>query len=346
MLSKQNNEPQSPKGMSSKRIEGRDEPIVEPDLPIIDSHFHLFRRPELTYLLDDYLEDLNAGHRFTASVYVETRAFVREHGPEHLRPLGEVEFANGVAAMSASGAYGDTRVAAAIVGHADMRNGDQVGELLDASLQTAPDRFRGVRQITLDYPDDTPYKKMMFPPTKGILDHPGFRKAFRHLAPRGLTYDAAIFHNQLPDIENLAADFPDTTIILNHMGLAMGMDMNEVQRKEVFQTWRQSLKEVARHPNVLCKVGGLGMPLWGFGFEEHDSPVSSEVLCKQWRPYIESAIEVFGPDRCMMEGNYPPDSRSCGFVPLWNALKMAVQPYTADEKAALFYGTAAKAYRL
>lgn len=334
------------KGMDAKRNEGRDEAIVDPDLRIIDAHFHLFKRPDLTYLLDDYLADAKAGHNIVSSVYIETQAFSRPYGPAHLRPLGEVEFANGVAAMSASGAYGRSQIAAAIVGFADMRHGDKVAELLDASLQIAPERFRGVRQITLDYVNDVPYRKMMFEPTRDILSHPQFRQAFRHLAPRGLSYDAAVFSNQLPDLIDLATAFPETTIILNHMGLAMGMDMSADERKEVFETWRSSLKALACRPNVLCKVGGLGMPIWGLGFEDRTDRLYSDELKKAWAPYVETAIEAFGPDRCMMESNFPADGRSCGFVPLWNALKGIVAGYSADQKSMLFHDTACRAYKL
>lgn len=150
-----------PSGLRStmnKRLEGRDEPILDRGLRIIDGHHHLFVRPALRYLLDDYLGDVRAGHRIVASVYVETLAFARTEGPELLRPVGEVEFANGVAAMTASGAFGEVRVCAAIIGHADMRLGDEVAKLLDRCLETAPERFRGVRQITLEHRSEAPFR--------------------------------------------------------------------------------------------------------------------------------------------------------------------------------------------
>ncbi|MBT2336597.1 amidohydrolase family protein [Variovorax paradoxus] len=332
--------------MTGKRLEGRDETIIDPDLPIIDAHHHLFDRPALRYMLDDYLADAGAGHRIVASTYVETQAFVRPDLPELLRPVGEVEFANGVAAMSASGVYGTTRVCAAIVGYADLRFGDAVAELLDRSLEAAPERFRGVRQVTIEDPSEVSYRFMMQRPPVGIMKSAGFRPAFRHLAPRGLSFDTAIFHHQLPEIADLADAFPDTTIILNHMGMAMAMDMDEQGRAEVLHAWRAALFEIARRPNVVCKVGGLGMPFWGFGFDARSEPVGYLELATAWKPYVETAIEAFGVDRCMMESNFPPDGRSCGFVPLWNALKHIVRASSPDEKAALFHRTAARVYRL
>ncbi|MEY4099671.1 MAG: hypothetical protein RL300_842 [Pseudomonadota bacterium] len=332
--------------MTHKRLEGRDEPILEPDLPIIDAHHHLFDRPALRYLLDDYLADVSAGHKVVASVYVETLAFARTDGPELLRPLGEVEFANGVGAVAASGAYGNCRACAAIVAYADLRFGDAVAELLDRAIELAPDRLRGVRQVTIEHPSETPFRFMTHRPPSGVLTHPGFRPALRQLAQRGLSFDAAVFHNQLPAITSLADAFPDLPIVLNHVGMAMGMEMSEAERAEVFVAWSRDLRELALRPNVTCKLGGLGMPFWGFGFENRTDTMGYLELAAAWRPFIETAIEAFGAERCMMESNFPPDGRSCGFVPLWNALKHIVRDCSAEQKADLFHQTAARVYRI
>lgn len=329
----------------TKRDEGRDEPVIDPDLPVIDAHHHLFDRPSIRYFLEEYLADAGAGHNIVASVYVETRAMARPDGPEVLRPIGEVEFADGMAAMSASGGYGPCRVAAAIVGYADLSAGDCVAELLDRALAVAPDRFRGVRQMTMDYPDEAADRFMAYRPPRGILHRPGFQQGFRQLAPRGLSFDAAVFHHQLPDLAQLAGAHPDTTIVLNHLGMAMGMGLDEGGRAEVFRNWREGLRELARRGNVFCKIGGLGLPFWGFGFETRPDPIGYLELASAWRPYVETAIEEFGADRCMMESNYPPDARSCGFVPLWNALKYIVKGASDEERAALFHDTAARVYR-
>jgi L-fuconolactonase len=332
--------------MSGKHHEGRDEPILDPDLPIIDTHHHLFIRQGLRYMFEDYLADAGAGHNIRASVYVETRAMARVDGPEVLRPLGEVEFANGVAAMSASGTFGPCRVAAAIVGYADLSLGEPVAELLDRALATAPERFRGIRQITLSHPDDAVYRYLGNPPPRGLMERPGFRPGFRQLAPRKLSFDATVLHHQLPDVGALAAEHPDTVIVLGHMGLALAMDQGPEVRAEVFHDWHGKLIALARHPNVFCKIGGLGTAYWGFGFDQRPDPVSYLDLAETWKPYVETAIEAFGADRCMMESNYPPDGRSCGFVPLWNALKHITRACSVDERAALFHRTAAWVYRI
>jgi L-fuconolactonase len=325
---------------------GRDEPILEPDLAIVDSAHHLFDRPALRYMIDDYLKDVRAGHRIVASIYVETLAFARPDGPELLRPLGEVEFANGIGAMSDSGVYGDCRICAAIVGHADLRHGERVGELLDQSLARAPERFRGVRQITIDDENDAPFRYVTNRPARGIMQHPKFRTGFKEVVRRGLTFDAAAFHHQLDEIAQLADAFPDGSIVLNHVGQAQAMGLDAQARAAVFDKLRVALKELGRRPNITCKIGGLGLPFWGFGFEQRTDPVGYLELAAAWKPYVEAAIEAFGPDRCMMESNYPPDGRAAGFVPLWNALKHIVRDASADEKAALFRRTAARVYRL
>jgi L-fuconolactonase len=329
-------------------FEGRDEPIIDPGLSIVDAHHHLFERPALRYMLDEYLVDVGAGHNIVASVYVETKEMARPDGPEVLRPLGEVEFANGVAAMSASGRYGSCRVAAAIVGYADLAQGDDVAELLDRALSCAPDRFRGVRMTTLESASTAWLRYVIMPlrPVTGMLSYATFRKGFRHLAPRQLTFDASVFHTQLADLGELARDYPDTTIVLGHMGMAMALDENNNATVGVFEDWRRGLRELAQHPNVVCKVGGLGLPFWGFGLQDRSDVVGYAELAALWAPYVETAIEAFGVDRCIMESNFPPDGRSCGYVPLWNALKFMTRDYTNDEKLALFRDNAARVYRI
>lgn len=329
-----------------KRNEGRDEPILDPDMPIIDTHHHLFLRPGLRYLLDEYLADAAAGHRVVATVYVETQAMARRDGPEMLRPLGEIEFALGAGAMCRSGTYGATRVAEAIIGYVDMRAGDAVEAYLDTASAIADDRFRGIRQIAMAHPNPQALRMLAHRPPPNLLADPGFLAAFRHLGRRGLTFEAAILHEQLPEVAALAAAHPDTNIVINHLGLAFAMNATATERAEIFRTWRSNLAAASHHPNVFCKIGGFGTLYWGFGFDRRADPVGSAELAKAWRPYVESAIELFGAGRCMTASNFPNDGRSCGFVPLWNALKLTTRGCSDDERVAVFSGTAARVYRL
>ena len=323
---------------------GRDEPILEPELPIIDAQHHLFVRPGIHYLLEDYLADATAGHHIVASVYVEAGAFTRPDGPDLLRPLGEVEFANGAAAMAASGVLGEPKAAAAIVAHADLRHGDATAGFFDQALQRAPERLRGIRQGANHHPSLNLHQRTPSQPPPGLLADTDFRAGFRHLAPRGLSFDAAVFHHQLPEVAGLADAFPGTPIILNHCGLALATDTDT--NVDIFRQWRAALREVARRANVTCKISGLGLPYWGFGYDTRTDTIGYQELAAAWTPYVETAIDIFGADRCMMASDYPADSHSAGFVPLWNALKHITASTSAEEKTALFFATAQRVYRI
>lgn len=331
----------------TKRLEGRSEPILDPDLPILDSHMHLMNVPGHPYLLDDYLADAQAGHNVVGSIYCEAKTFARTDGPEHMRPLGEVEFANGVAAMCASGALGRCHVAAGIIGHADLTEGARIGELLDRCMQTAPDRFRAVRLATLDYPDERPFQFILsFKPRRGLLDHPALPEGFRALSERGLIFDAAIYDMSMPRLAEHADAHPDLTFVLGHIGNFVGVDMSPTERAEAFSRWQRDLRALAERPNVMCKIGGLGMPQSGFGLHENEAETTWEDMAGHWRPFVETGIEVFGVERCMMESNFPPDGRAGGFVPTWNAYKHLTRAFSEDERRDLFGRNAARIYRI
>jgi predicted TIM-barrel fold metal-dependent hydrolase len=329
-----------------KRAEGRDEPILDPSMSIIDAHQHLFERPGARYMLDDYLRDAGLGHRIIATTYIESQAMSRTDGPPLLRPLGEIEFANGVGAMSASGTYGSCRVAAAIVGYADLGAGAAIVPLLERAQACAPERFRGVRQIALADSDPRTLRYLTHQPPTDLLRSAGFLRGLHELGRRNLSFDATVFHHQLPELAQAAARSPGTIIVLDHTGLALAREPADSAREEVFQAWRRNMRELARHGNIYCKLGGLGTSYWGFPFYLRQQPSHYEELAAAWRPYLEAAIEAFGPQRCMMASNFPNDGRSCGFVPLWNALKHATSGYSAAERSALFRQTAARAYRM
>lgn len=335
-----------PMDMPKRRLDGRDEPILYPELPIIDAQFHLFIRPVIRYMFDEYLADVSAGHNIVSSVYVETTAFSRQDGPEIERSLGELEFANGMGALGASGFFGPCRIAERIVGHAHVSTGDAVAAVLDKALALSPERLVGIRQVLIHHEREEAYRGVPYRPSKGLMSSAPFREGFRHLAPRGLSFDLGVWDPQLPEIVELARDFPDTSLVLNHMGTPVAVDLDRDGRMEVFRHWREQLRKVAEFPNVTCKVSGLGMPVWGFGLEASEGSNSSALLAEYWRPYVETAIECFGFDRCMAASNYPPDSRAAGFVPLWNALKMCTDGCSDDERSALFSRTAARIYRI
>jgi predicted TIM-barrel fold metal-dependent hydrolase len=266
----------------------------------------------------------------------------RAHGPEALQPVGETEFVNGVAAMSASGHYGPTRICAGIVSHADLRLGARVREVLEAHL-AASSRFRGIRFSTA-VDDDVPLTPTR--PPKEIMGDASWREGFAQLQPLGLTFDALLFHTQIPELIELAHEFPQTLIVLNHVGCPIGVGPYATKRDEVFADWSKSIQALSRCDNVTVKLGGLGMHVFGFDFDKRGTPATSEELADAWRPYVETCIAAFGTDRAMFESNFPVDKISCSYKVIWNAFKRLTAGASADEKRALFHDTAAGVYGL
>lgn len=323
------------------------ERALEPELPIIDPHHHLWDFPEegKRYLLDDLFADLNGGHNIVATVFVEASAMLRHDGPEALKPLGEVEFARGMGAMADSGLYGPCRVAAGIVAHADLTLGERVVQVLEAEREASGGRLRGIRhQVAQARGAVGRYIKK--PAPARLMSDPAFRAGFAQLAPLGLSFDAWLYHPQLDDLIELAEHFPETSIVLNHAGGMIGVDHFASRRDEAFDAWRRDMRRLASKPNVAVKVGGMGMAVFGFGFEQRDGPAGSEQLAARWKPYIDACLEYFGASRCMFESNFPVDKQSCDYVSLWNAFKLASVELSASERAALFSGTAARVYRI
>jgi L-fuconolactonase len=342
------------------------ESILEPDLAIVDPHHHLWDRPteilkslppsdhpfmEIVrrvprYLFDELLADLSSGHRVRGTVYLECGAMYRADGPEALRCVGETEFVNGVAAMMASGLYGDVRACAGIVGHADLRMGAAVEDVLRAHVAAAAGRFRGIRQSASHDGDPNVLGPLAERSPRGLYRDATFREGFGVLRKLGLSFDAWLLEPQLPDLIDLARAFPETTIVLNHVGTPLGIGAYAGKREERFGIWRRNIAALAECTNVVVKLGGLAMPFAGFPWSYDERPRSSEELATAWKPYIDACIQAFGPTRAMFESNYPVDGYTCSYRTLWNALKRTASGYSADEKAALFSGTATRVYRL
>ena len=323
----------------------RTEPALEPDLPIIDPHHHLWERADWTYLFADLMADIRTGHNILGTVYVQARSMHRADGPEALRPVGETEYVNGVAAMTASGFYGKVRVCAGIVGTADLTLGDKVDHVLEAHIRAGGDRFRGIRHIVA-WDADSHVRNPNYSPPAHLLMDAGFRRGFARLAPHKLSFEAWLFHPQIDELTNLAQAFPDTAMILNHVGGPLAIGVYEGRQKEIFPGWAASIKALAKCPNVNVKLGGLGMRINGFGFENAIDPPSSDRLAEAWKPYMDTCIEAFGAERCMFESNFPVDKGSYSYGVFWNACKKLAHGASEAEKIALFAGTARRVYRL
>jgi predicted TIM-barrel fold metal-dependent hydrolase len=325
------------------------EDALEPGLPICDPHHHLWdqqpARVASRYLLDEILDDVRGGHNVVSTVFIECGAMFKTAGPEPFRPIGETEFVNGIAAMSASGLYGTSRIAAGIVGTADLRLGEAVGAVLDAQIAAGGERFRGIRRGAAWDPDPGVPNHRTEPGPR-LFFRDDFRAGFAQLARRQLTFEAWCYHPQIPDVTALARAFPDTTIVLNHFGGPLGIGGYAGKAKDVFAEWRTSITELASCRNVVAKLGGINMEMNGFGWHERSRPPSSQELADATRHYYEFTIDRFGADRCMFESNFPVDKASCSYTVLWNTFKRLASDCSAAEKAALFHDTAARVYRL
>ncbi|MBI2172349.1 MAG: amidohydrolase family protein [Chloroflexi bacterium] len=326
------------------------ERTLEPEIPICDPHHHFWdfrteRIPHQRYLLHELAADVGSGHNVRSTVFIEARAMYRSDGPEEMRPVGEVEFVQGLAAASASGLYGPVRAAAAIIGHANLNLDERVEPVLKALQAASPNRFRGIRHsVTWDsHPEveNTAAHRM-----QGQLLNNRFQAGARVLARMGLSFDAWLFFPQLPELANFAKAVPDLTIILNHIGGLLRVGPYANRDSEVMATWRSGIAAVADCPNVNIKLGGIGMPRTGFDWHTRTKPIGSEELAGSMAPLMTYCIEQFGPDRCMFESNFPVDKVSYSYNVLYNAFKRLSVGYSAAERAAMFHDTAARVYRI
>lgn len=333
------------------------EDALEPDLPICDPHHHLWDTPDdfpenlITashrhvrhYLLTDFLKDAGGGHNITQTVFIECGAMYRKDGPPEMRPVGQTEFVQGIAAQAASGLYGNTLVAAGIVGYADLALSMAVAPVLEANIAASRNRFRGVRfQTTWDASPAIDSRTK----SPNYLADPVFRQGFSCLERYNLSYDAWLYHPQISDLVDLANAFPGIPIILNHTGGPLGIGPYAGKSEEVFQVWKRGIMALAACPNVSVKLGGLGMPRIGFDWHARPRPVGSEELAKSMAPYFNWCIEKFGVKRCMFESNFPVDKESFSYTIIWNAFKRITKDFSATERTDLFHNTAIKVYRL
>jgi len=292
------------------------EEAIEPDLLICDPHHHLWDLPGSRYLVDELLQEIGGGHRVTRTVFVECLQMYRTDGPTELQPVGETEFVARIT-RECEGRADDVRVAAGIVGFADLTLGSHAQQVIEAHMR-ASRRFRGR----------------------------AFRAGFACLSKLDLSFDAWVYHPQIPELADLARAFPEVTIVLDHIGGPLGIGPYADKREDVFALWRKNIAELAQCANVVVKLGGLTMTMSGFGWHKRDVPPGSVELAEAMGPYYRTCIECFGVERCMFESNFPVDRASCSYTIQWNAFKRLTQGYSQTERSALFHDTATRIYRL
>lgn len=320
------------------------EDVLEADLPIIDPHHHLWIEDGVPYLGTEIMSDLASGHRVLSTVFVQAHYGYRDDLPAELAPVGETEKVRAIAeACQVAGC--PARVAEGIVAFADLTRGHRAASVIAAHAGAAGGALRGIRHgVSRD--SHFPEGIVLRPAPAGLLANPDYRAGLRVVQDAGLSYDAMLYHQQLPELTELARAMPDLPIILDHMGTLLGVGPYEDMRAEAFAAWRRDMAELARCPNVVVKVGGMGMIICGARWHERLLPPSSQELAEACRPQVEACIELFGADRCMFESNFPVDKAMYSYRTVWNAFKRLTAGAGADERTALFSGTAARAYRL
>ncbi len=311
------------------------EVALEPDIAICDPHHHLWNRADSRYLMEELRADAHSGHRVVATVFLECGFGHFTNGPAAFRPVGETE---SVVAIDPDGFI------AGIVGFADLC-APEIEDVLAAHIDAGNGRFRGVRyRNARDASPEIPASVNM-PPVGKLVD-PAFRSGLAALNRAGLSLDAWSYHTQLEDQLELARAQPNVMIVVNHLGGPIGIGPYRERRDEALALWRERIVELARHENVVMKLGGVGMPVYGETWHYFPAETTSEEIAAARGPEIRFCIEAFGPERCMFESNFPVDKHSFSYLVLWNAFKRVAADLSASEKSALFYDTAARVYRL
>lgn len=329
------------------------EAALEPELAVVDAHHHMWRKPPDDYLFPELLDDLDCGHRVLATVYVEGGSLhrpinsggtmYRAQGPDLLKPVGETEYANGVAAMAASGLFGTALACAGIIGFVDLPEGRRVEAALEAHMRFP--RFKGVRHIT-GWDDDPALRNPVLHLRDGLFRDDGFRDGLALLQSLGLLFETTCFHPQLKDLAEAAMAFPDLTIVVCHLGYPINVGRFAGRPDEAFDDWRSNLAALAACPNIILKAGGLLSPRSALVPTAGPGKLSSAAIEAMLSRHIHTAVDLFGPERIVFESNFPVDGKCVRYGTLWNAYKLLTRRYSSDERAAMLSGNARRVYSL
>ena len=306
------------------------------DVDICDPHHHLFQAGggHGSYTVDDFHRDAT-GLPVVKTVFIECSQNYRTGGPEHLKPVGETEW---VVSLT------DGVVAAGIIGYVDLMS-PTVTEAIAAHIDAGRGRFRGVRRRT-GWDQDPAIGTTRVSSWDGMLLTPSFVSGVAALGHAGLTFDAFVYFHQLAEVAELARKTPDTVIIIDHLGGLLGVGRYAQQRLDVAARWRAGLLAAASCPNVILKVGGLGRPLAGTGWDLAPARPGSAEIAAACADDVLWAIEQFGTDRCMFESNFPVDRESFSYSVCWNVFDRITADFSPADRKDLFHDTAARTYRL
>ena len=327
------------------------EEIIDQDIEIVDPHHHLWPGPPRTegakaenrYLLEDLWKDTESGHKISKTVFVECGQGYYESGPDAMKPVGETKFVYEVAEeakLDKSKAQIE-----GIVGHADMMIGSSAREVLEAHVEEGKGRFKGIRHGA-SWDESEEIRNSHSIPIRHIYLDSKFQQGIEQLDALNLTLDAWNYHKQIKELTELAKCFPNLKIVQNHFGGPLGIGPYKNKREEVFSEWKDSISELAERENVYMKLGGLAMPINGWGWHKRELPTTSDELVEKHGKYYLHAINSFGVKRCMFESNFPVDKRSISYPILWNGFKRVVRDYSLEEKEFLFSKAAAEFYSL
>ena len=323
-------------------LAGHSEEIIDPDREIVDPHHHLWiGRAGSDYLLKDLWDDTGSGHKVVQTMFMECHWSYRKDGPEHLKSVGETETVAAIAEAAKS--EPSKAQIAGIISHTNLR-APELDDALHAHIEASKGLFRGIRHAGAYDEDPALFIKPRQP--DGLYHMPEFQAGVRRLGERGLTYDTWNYHHQIKGLTELAKAAPETKIILDHFGTPLGVGAYQGKRAEIFEVWKQDIAELAKCPNVHAKLGGLAMPDNGWKYDAQAKPATSDQLVADQGDWYHYTIDLFGPERCMFESNFPVDRASISYHVLWNALKKIAARYSEDEKNAMFSGTARRVYSL
>ena len=322
------------------------EEIIDPKLPIIDPHHHLWNGDNqlagtFPYLIENLNEDTFSGHNIVGTIFMECAQGYYSDGEEKYKPVGETEFV--VNLIKDSKKLPESTNIIGIIGFADLMFGSEVRGVLNKHILKGEGLFRGIRHAA-GWDKNNEIHNSHSNPIENIYHNKNFMKGAEELINLNLTFDAWHYHHQITDLSIFSKKYPELSIIHDHFGGPLGVGPYEGKRQEIFKKWKDDISLLSESKNVYAKLGGLAMPVNGWNFHKQDKPASSEQIVDMHHEYYLHTIDCFGVDRCMFESNFPVDRRSISYHVLWNAFKKMVSDYSDEDKNKLFFKNAKDIY--